>query len=131
VLPDPTQEQPGDPVARERKPTRHHCADTKGVSVAITVEQAKLRRANRILGWGVAVVALGLLVTLPTSWRLLWPVPVIAGIVLMVVGWQLRSSAADEQPLTIAPGWYDDPEAPNRLRYYDGATWTDRTAAKE
>jgi hypothetical protein len=29
------------------------------------------------------------------------------------------------------PGWYDDPHDPTRLRYFDGAAWTDRTAAKD
>lgn len=30
----------------------------------------------------------------------------------------------------LAPGWHDDPESPARLRYYDGAAWTDRTSDK-
>jgi hypothetical protein len=32
---------------------------------------------------------------------------------------------------TAAPGWYPDPSDPARRRYWDGATWTDRTWAAE
>lgn len=32
----------------------------------------------------------------------------------------------DERP----SGWYDDPEQPSRLRYWDGTTWTERTHDK-
>jgi hypothetical protein len=31
--------------------------------------------------------------------------------------------------MTIAAGWYADPSAPGRLRWWDGATWTATTAA--
>lgn len=27
-----------------------------------------------------------------------------------------------------APGWYPDPNAPERQRYYDGSAWTDQVA---
>lgn len=30
----------------------------------------------------------------------------------------------------LVPGWYDDPESPRTLRYWDGAAWTDKTADK-
>lgn len=29
----------------------------------------------------------------------------------------------------VAPGWYPDPTGTARLRYWDGARWTDDTAA--
>lgn len=28
------------------------------------------------------------------------------------------------------PGWFDDPEAPGQLRYFDGILWTDNTTAR-
>ncbi|MDQ1249042.1 MAG: hypothetical protein QG597_3416 [Actinomycetota bacterium] len=31
----------------------------------------------------------------------------------------------------LVPGWYDDPESPTRLRYWDGERWTDKTADKQ
>ena len=30
----------------------------------------------------------------------------------------------------LVPGWYDDPDDPGRLRYWDGRVWTDKTADK-
>jgi uncharacterized protein DUF2510 len=30
-----------------------------------------------------------------------------------------------------APGWYQDPEAPNAFRYWDGAAWTDHVTSKQ
>jgi hypothetical protein len=34
----------------------------------------------------------------------------------------------DPPAVPLAPGWYDDPESPARLRYFDGAAWTERTS---
>ena len=103
----------------------------KGECMAVTVEQAKLRRANRLLGLGLALIAVGALIATSPSARLVAWLPLLAGVVLVIIGWQLRASAADEQPLRLPPGWYDDPETPERLRYFDGSTWTDRTAGKD
>lgn len=33
-------------------------------------------------------------------------------------------------PPSVPPGWYDDPENPLRLRYFDGSDWTDHTTVK-
>lgn len=33
-------------------------------------------------------------------------------------------------PPPVPPGWYDDPESPLRLRYYDGSDWTEHTTVK-
>jgi hypothetical protein len=35
---------------------------------------------------------------------------------------------APAQP-AVQAGWYDDPKGESRLRYWDGAAWTDQTAA--
>lgn len=32
--------------------------------------------------------------------------------------------------MSQAPGWYDDPDDPNQLRYFDGILWTRHTAPK-
>lgn len=42
-----------------------------------------------------------------------------------------RPNATTSGPPILAPGWYDDPENHKRLRYWDGATWTDRVAEKD
>ena len=31
---------------------------------------------------------------------------------------------------TLTPGWYDDPESPSRVRYWNGKAWTDKSADK-
>jgi uncharacterized RDD family membrane protein YckC len=36
---------------------------------------------------------------------------------------------APATPAAAAPGWYDDPERQARLRYWDGAAWTQHTSA--
>ena len=97
--------------------------------MAITVEQARLRRANRLLSLGLGLAALSLVVAAGSPYLAI--LPLLAGVVLVIVGWQLRSSTGDEQPVQLVPGWYDDPETPDRLRYFDGSSWTERTAAKD
>jgi hypothetical protein len=32
---------------------------------------------------------------------------------------------------TLVPGWYDDPDSPLLLRYWDGLVWTEKTASKQ
>lgn len=34
----------------------------------------------------------------------------------------------DPPAVPLTPGWYDDPDSPHRLRYFDGVTWTERTS---
>ncbi len=69
----------------------------------------------------------------------------IGGFVLLIVGIARRSSARRAANLQAAPdgyvphvppptpaeapaGWFPDPHGLHRLRYWDGATWTDHTA---
>ncbi len=41
-----------------------------------------------------------------------------------------KKGPSSPEPTTLPPaGWYDDPRDEARLRYWDGTTWTDHTAA--
>lgn len=44
--------------------------------------------------------------------------------------WAVMAQAQATPKVVLAPGWYDDPETPLRLRYYDGAAWTEKVADK-
>ena len=62
----------------------------------------------------------------------------VAGFVMFIVGIVRRGRAA-KPPVTVVPvapstpvlppaAWHPDPHGRHRLRYWDGATWTDHTA---
>lgn len=57
------------------------------------------------------------------------PLPWVVGGagVLAILATLVGSSTA---PAKRAPGWYDDPDDPRRLRYWDGSAWG-KTAAKD
>ena len=48
-----------------------------------------------------------------------------------LITWLSVGRSTSQATPTLTPGWYDDPESPQRLRYWDGARWTDNTAEKE
>ena len=56
----------------------------------------------------------------------------ILGAIFVMAAAPQEASGANPRPTkpALVPGWYDDPEDPNRLRYWDGGQWTDKTAAK-
>lgn len=69
--------------------------------------------------------------------RSLTPVVIaVAGAISLLVGITLfvsllmRPAAAERGRAALTPGWYDDPQSPTSLRYWDGMAWTDRTADK-
>ena len=44
-----------------------------------------------------------------------------------------KAQKVRSQPLTpqLAPGWYVDPKNSQRLRYWDGQTWTEKVVERE
>lgn len=73
----------------------------------------------------------------------------VAGVLLILIAvyfWPARDRTRNASSGTIAPtspervtgslapppapGWYDDPHDPTRIRYWDGASWAPRTAPK-
>lgn len=41
-----------------------------------------------------------------------------------------RPSSQTSSTPSLVPGWYDDPDSPEHLRYWDGSTWTEKRASK-
>ena len=44
--------------------------------------------------------------------------------------WAVIAEKQSAPRVVLAPGWYDDPDSPRQLRYYDGAEWTSKVADK-
>jgi hypothetical protein len=62
-----------------------------------------------------------------------WLILLVAGGILLIFGVVFTvlpagSSMAARRPVS-PPGWYQDPSAPMRFRWWDGRTWTGHTAA--
>lgn len=67
----------------------------------------------------------------------MWILYGLAGI--LILGAIFVMAASPQEPTSVSspvvkpalvPGWYDDPEDPHRLRYWDGGQWTAKTADK-
>lgn len=65
----------------------------------------------------------------------MWVAYAFAGLLVLgaIIVWSGAGSSgpAKAPAMKLEPGWYDDPESPKMLRYWDGTQWTAKTANKE
>lgn len=47
------------------------------------------------------------------------------------IGDEPKESTVDNAPQGTPPGWYPDPTFPGQQRYWDGSSWSDKTAASD
>jgi len=63
----------------------------------------------------------------------MWLLIGVAALLLLgaLLTWLSSGRAVAPSKPSLAPGWYDDPDSPKRLRYWDGSAWTDKRADKD
>jgi hypothetical protein len=93
-------------------------------SSEVMVQRTLGDQVRHNLGWILAVPAGGVLL--------------VVGCVMLVVGLVRRSSARGAAPASAGPiaptgplptaSWHPDPTGEHRLRYWDGAQWTEHTS---
>ena len=70
----------------------------------------------------------------PAMWLMyaLAGILVLGAIIVLATSSASAGSANAVQTVrpALVPGWYDDPDDPTRLRYWDGAAWTSKVADK-
>lgn len=70
----------------------------------------------------------------PAMWLMyaLAGILILGAIIVLAAGSTTPSSgeAAQTPKPALVPGWYDDPDTPTRLRYWNGSEWTSKTADK-
>ena len=55
-------------------------------------------------------------------------IPVVIGAVILFIARSQGSSSPSPPAAVAPPDWYADPYRQARLRYWDGARWTEHTA---
>jgi H+/Cl- antiporter ClcA len=64
----------------------------------------------------------------------MWVAYGAAGLLVLgaIIVWSSAGTHAPTRPTAspMTPGWYDDPDSPKLLRYWDGSEWTQKTANK-
>ena len=114
-------------VARFDAPTSgQYRVQIQNGGTTVVVGPSLLSGVSRAGGWlvGTLLCALGLLVGLGlliASFVRRRPRPAVAG--AGPAPGMAQQPAYPPQPATVA-GWYPDPQAPQQLRYWDGAGWT-------
>lgn len=60
-----------------------------------------------------------------------WIATGAAGLLFLgaLLTWLIPAQATTAQQ-ALMPGWYDDPDSPLKIRYWDGGTWTEKTSNK-
>ncbi len=63
----------------------------------------------------------------------MWLLIGVAALLLLgaLLAWLSAGRQAGVSSPQLSPGWYDDPDSPKSLRYWDGVRWTEKTAEKE
>jgi hypothetical protein len=97
-----------------------------GLAIFLQYEDNATNRVNSILGetGGSNALQEGLMPPLVVGG---------VGVLLILVAVLLLIIPAKVEVVTsstLTPGWYDDPESPSRIRYWDGRAWTDKSADK-
>ncbi|CAB4967584.1 MAG: DUF2510 domain-containing protein [Actinobacteria bacterium] len=123
-----TQVDSGDPGVRPRIALLMALAGCTAVGAAFYFN-AQRNAANAALEFASTYV--GGAPYVPQDAPAVWIATGVAGLLFLgaLLTWLIPGRATTPQPALI-PGWYDDPDSPARLRYWDGGTWTEKTSNK-
>ena len=122
----------GGAVIIVRRSNRDYAKASGGKTVNGRVPKDPSKPPTARLWWGGILLAYALLMLFNATFNGIQVIALVAGIVLLGLGFQDRRHwQAAQQKTPLPAGWHDDPESPDRLRYYDGAVWTDRVAEKQ
>jgi len=112
----------------------HVSAEIVTIALALTVGIGTLdlvvRLAFRMSAPGIAALCVGGLLVLFSLFGLLRGLAGIgtAGLLVILSGLPMRSTAPADSTSTLPASWYTDPTGRNDLRYWDGTTWTEHVA---
>jgi peptidoglycan/LPS O-acetylase OafA/YrhL len=89
-----------------------------GVCVGIlAADLADIHNKHLAVRWGILVVLVGAALLIVSSAALIWQAPR-----------RRRAPSRGTAAAPSKPDWYPDPHSEARLRYWDGAGWTEHTA---